>query len=139
MPEEFEGDLAGAVFWGADLHDARFRDVDLRGVRIEHAWVVGVEIDALVDRLVVNGVDVTDYVNERDEWYPLRTVLLVTTAEQMRAGAELLTAAWSATIADALHRPADELRARVDDEFSFTETMRHLVFAVDKWFDVPIL
>ena len=61
-------------------------DVDLAGVRIEHAWVVGVEIDALVDRLVVNGVDVTDYVNERDEWYPLRTVLQVTTAEQMRAG-----------------------------------------------------
>ena len=31
MPEEFEGDLAGAVFWGADLHGARFRDVDLTG------------------------------------------------------------------------------------------------------------
>ena len=29
MPEEFEGDLAGAVFWGADLSGARFRDVNL--------------------------------------------------------------------------------------------------------------
>lgn len=26
MPEEFEGDLAGAVFWGADPTGARFRD-----------------------------------------------------------------------------------------------------------------
>jgi len=24
MPEEFEGDLAGAVFWAADLKGARF-------------------------------------------------------------------------------------------------------------------
>lgn len=31
MPQEFEGDLTGAVFWGADLSGARFRDVDLNG------------------------------------------------------------------------------------------------------------
>ena len=29
VPEEFEGDLTGAVFWGADLSGARFRDVNL--------------------------------------------------------------------------------------------------------------
>ena len=37
MPEEFEGDLAGAVFWGADLRGARFRDVDLTDAKISHA------------------------------------------------------------------------------------------------------
>ena len=58
MAEEFEGDLAGAVFWGADLRDATFRDVDLTGARISHAFVVDVDIDAQVERLVVNGVDV---------------------------------------------------------------------------------
>ena len=47
MPEEFEGDLAGAVFWGADLSGARFRDVDLTGATISHAWLVDVDIDAL--------------------------------------------------------------------------------------------
>ena len=50
MPEEFEGDLAGAVFWGADLSGATFRDVNLTDVRISHAWLVNVDIDALVDR-----------------------------------------------------------------------------------------
>ena len=45
-PQEFEGDLAGAVFWGADLRGARFRDVDLTGARITHAWFVDVDIDA---------------------------------------------------------------------------------------------
>ena len=49
MPEEFEGDLAGAVFWGADLTGARFRDVNLTNARISHAWLVNVDIDALVE------------------------------------------------------------------------------------------
>ena len=34
MPEEFEGDLTDAVFWGADMRGARFRDVNLADVRI---------------------------------------------------------------------------------------------------------
>ena len=59
MPEEFEGDLTGAVFWGADLTGARLRDVNLTDVKISHAWLVDVDIDALVDRVVINGVDVT--------------------------------------------------------------------------------
>ena len=139
MPEEFEGDLTGAVFWGADLSGARFRDVDLRGARIEHAWVIDVQIDALVDRLVVNGVDVTDHVNAHDEWYPLRTVLLVTTAEQMRRGVTLLDEAWAPTLDRALALPEAQLHESVDGEWSFAQTLRHLVFAVDKWFDVPIL
>ena len=46
MPEEFEGDLAEAVFWGADLSGACFRDVNLTNVRISHAWLVNVDIDA---------------------------------------------------------------------------------------------
>ena len=40
MPEEFEGHLEGAVFWGADLTGARFRDVNLTGVKITHALLV---------------------------------------------------------------------------------------------------
>lgn len=139
MAEEFEGDLAGAVFWGADLHGARFRDVDLTGVRIDHAWVIGVEIDSLVDRLVVNGVDVTDYVNERDEWFPLRKFVLVTQADEMRAGAVALGDAWAAAIETARQLPESLLHESVDGEFSFAQTLRHLVFAIDKWFAVPIL
>jgi uncharacterized protein YjbI with pentapeptide repeats len=71
MPEEFEGDLAGAVFCDADLSGARFRDVNLTDAKISHAWLVNVDIDALVDKVVINGVDVTAYVNERDPGYAL--------------------------------------------------------------------
>jgi hypothetical protein len=66
MPEEFEGDLAGAVFWGADLTGACFRDVNLTDARISHAWLVNVDIDALVDKVVINGVDLTAVVLRPD-------------------------------------------------------------------------
>jgi hypothetical protein len=138
MPEEFEGHLEGAVFWGADLTGARFRDVNLTGVKITHALLVDVDIDAFVDRFVINGVDVTAYVNEHDPWYPLRAMLRPSTPEDMRATWAALEAEWAKTIARARALPEDRLHESVDGEWSFVQTLRHLVFAMDKWFTAPI-
>ena len=139
MPEEFEGDLAGAVFWGADLRGAQFRDVDLTGASISHAWLVDVTIDALVDNLVVNGVDVTAYVNERDPWYPLRSMLRPATAADMLATWAALEAEWATAIGRALALPEAAAHESVNGEFSFVDSLRHLVFAMDKWFTSPVL
>jgi hypothetical protein len=139
MPEEFEGDLAGAVFWGADLSGARFRDVKLTDAKISHAWLVNVEIDALVDTVVINGVDVTAYVNERDPWYPLRAMLRPSDPEDMRATWAALEDEWARTLTRALALAEDRLHESVNDEWSFVQTLRHLVFAMDKWFTAPIL
>jgi hypothetical protein len=139
MADEFEGDLAGAVFWGADLRGATFRDVDLTGTRISHAFVVDVDIDAMVDRLVVNGVDVTRYVNERDPWYPLRAMLRPDTPEAMRRTWTALEDEWNATLALARALPEPKLHESVNGEWSFVQTLRHLVFAMDKWFTAPVL
>ena len=139
VPEEFEGDLTAAVFWGADLRGARFRDVNLTDVTISHAWLVDVEVDAFIDRLVVNGVDVTDFVNEHDPWYPLRSVLRVSDPEGMRTGWAALRDQWAATVARAQRLPAEDVHASVDGEWSFVQTLRHLVLAMDKWVSAPIL
>jgi hypothetical protein len=139
MPEDLAGDLTDAVIWGADLTGARFRDVNLTGVRISHAWVVDVEIDALVERLVVNGVDVTDFVNERDPWHPLRSMLRVTDVDGARASWAALEEAWADTVAQARRLPEDALHESVDGEWSFVQTVRHLVMAIDKWLVAPIL
>jgi uncharacterized damage-inducible protein DinB len=139
VPEEFEGDLRGAVFWGADLTGARFRDVDLTGATITHAWLVGVEIDALVERLVVNGVDVTDYVNERDPWYPLRAMLRPDDPAGMQAAWAALEAAWAKTLEAAQSLSEGQRQEQVDGEWSLVQTLRHLVFAMDKWFTAPVL
>ena len=139
MTEEFEGDLTGAVFRGADLSGARFRDVNLTGVRISHSWLVDVDVDALVERVVINGVDVTAYVNERDPWYPLRSMLRAPTPEDMRETWVVLEAEWVKTIARAHALPENALHDSVDGEWSFVQTLRHLVFAMDKWFTAPVL
>ncbi len=139
MAEEYEGDLAGAVFWGADLTGARFRDVNLTGVVITHARLVDIEIDAVIERLVINGVDVTDYVNERDTWYPLRAILRPTDPAAMRETWTALEREWAKTITRARALSDDALHESVNDEWSFVQTLRHLVFAIDKWFTAPIL
>jgi hypothetical protein len=138
-PQEFEGDLQGAVFWGADLTGATFRDVNLTDVHISHALAVNVDIDASIERLVVNGVDVTDFVNERDPWYPLRAMLRPSTPEDMRTTWALLEQEWSDTIGQARELPEGAVHESVGGEWSFVQTLRHLVMAIDKWFTSPVL
>jgi hypothetical protein len=135
----FEGDLAGAEFWGADLRGATFRDVDLTGVRISHARVVDVVVDAEVDRLVVNGVDVTDYVNARDRWHPVRSMLRPVDPDGLRAAWAALRREWAALVADADRLGPGAWTVSVAGEWSLQDTLRHLVFAIDKWCTVPIL
>jgi hypothetical protein len=140
MAEEFEDrDLSDAVFWGVDLTRARFRDVNLTDVTITHAMLVGVDIDALVDRLVVNSVDVTGYVNERDPWYPLRAMLSPADPEGLRASWHALGEAWAPAIEQARQLTEAQRQQSVGGEWSFVDTLRHLVFAMDKWFTAPVL
>jgi hypothetical protein len=140
MAEEFEGrDLRDAVFWAVDLSRATFRDVNLSGASISHALLDDVEIDAKIDHLVINGVDVTAYVNERDRWYPLRAMIRATEPDGIRAAWAALEQTWAVTIARAGRRTDEQRHERVDGEWSFTETLRHLLLAMDKWFTAPIL
>jgi hypothetical protein len=140
MAEEFEfQDLSDAVFWGVDLQRATFRDVDLKGARFSHARLVDVVVDAEIDRLVVNGVDVTAYVNERDEWFTLRSQLHPTDPDRMRHGWQAFRTAWEQAIEQARALPDERRHASVGGEWSFVQTVRHLVFATDKWFTAPIL
>jgi hypothetical protein len=140
VAESFEDrDLAGAVFWGVDLTGAHFRDVNLTNATINSGWLINVDVDALIDHVVINGVDVTEYVNERDPWYPLRAMLRPPDPDGLRAAWTALEALWSATIDRARELPESRLHESVDGEWSFVETLRHLVFAMDKWFTAPIL
>jgi hypothetical protein len=139
MPEEFEGDLAGSVFWGADLSGATFRDVNLTDAKVSHAWLVNVNVDAHVDNVVINGVDITAYVNERDPWYPLRAMLRPSDPEAMRATWSLLETEWATLITRVKALGEAAAHESVNGEWSFVQTLRHLVFAIDKWFTAPVL
>ena len=134
----------GANFRQADLTGARFRDCDLSGVRIASSQVDDLRIngfDGRAGKVVVDDVDVTDFVNaELDRRYPERVQLrLIATADDYRAMWNLLDRLWSETIERAQQLPENVRHERVDDEWSFVETLRHLIFAIDTWVGRMIL
>lgn len=137
--KEFEGqDLSEAVFWGVNLRNSKFRDVDLSGASISHARLVDVSIDAEIGQLVVNGVDVTDFVNSQDEWFPLRSLLRPTDEDGVRAAWSMLSERWTAAIARAEALGQTAFEESVDGQWSFAQTLRHLLFVTDKWLFGPL-
>lgn len=138
--EEFEDrDLSGSTFWGVDLTNSTFRDAIFSGSTFFHVFLRDVNIDGIVERLVVNGVDVTEYVAANDRWHPLRTMLEPQTPTEFRAAWERLGAEWRNLVATALSMSPDAIVESVNGEWSFRDTLRHLVFVRDKWFAGPIL
>ena len=133
------GSLRGAVLHRVDVTGATFRDCDLMDVKIASSRVDNLRISGLdgrAGRVVVDDVDVTEFVDaELDRRHPERVQLRsVTTADDCRAMWLLLEQLWSQTLeAAAQQLPAAALHERVDDEWSFVETLRHLVFAIDTW------
>lgn len=138
--EEFEDrDLSESVFWGVSLRASMFRDVDFSDSTMFHVNVRNVSIDGVVERLVVNGVDVTGHINGHDRWFPLRTMLEPRTAEACRDAWNRLSAEWNDLVDRAVRMPGDVLHASVNGEWSFRDTLRHLAFVRDKWFAGPLL
>jgi hypothetical protein len=131
----------GASFTGADFTGANFRDCDLRQVKITDSWLVDVRVSGLVGSFVVNDVDVTEFVEgELDRRHPERVQLRdMRTADDYRAMWNMIERLWADTVARAERLPEPALRLRVDDEWSFVETLRHLVFATDAWAGRAIL
>ncbi|MTD13557.1 DinB family protein [Nakamurella sp. YIM 132087] len=141
MPTEFSrsDDLRGARFTNVNLRGARFDGVDLSGAMIRGSDIAGGEIDSpwLIesrDPLWVNGVDVTPFVDaELDRRFPGRSQRRAGDPESLRAAWSVLQETWAATVSRAEAMPAGTVDIRIDDEWSFAETLRHLVLATDIW------
>jgi uncharacterized damage-inducible protein DinB len=131
----------GARFTQADFTGAKFRDCDLRHVKIADSWLTDVNVSGLVGNFVVNDVDVTAYVEgELDRRHPERAQLReIKTADDYRAMWNTIERIWSDTVARAERLPEPARHERVDEEWSFAETLRHLVFAIDAWASRTIL
>ncbi|WP_336161119.1 DinB family protein [Amycolatopsis sp. VC5-11] len=117
-----------------DLHDAEFRECDLTGARLIGVVMQDAVIDGLVSNLVVNGVEVSGYVEaELDRRHPVRVLIRSDDLADLREAARQLRADWTATIERIRRTPGIEHRS-VNDEWSAAQTMRHLVFVHDSWF-----
>ncbi|WP_026208840.1 DinB family protein [Catelliglobosispora koreensis] len=150
MGEFLHADMSGSRFEHVDLRGANLRDVDLsgaqfRGVALNEVVMRGVELVNVdicgeIQKLIVNGVDVTPLVNaELDRRYPDRAKMRPTDVTGFQEAWATLEKLWAATVARARRLPPELLDDSVDGEWSFLETLRHLVFATDSWVRRAIL
>lgn len=134
------------------FRDALIRQSDVSGLEIRDCWFeerlkivdcYGRDVYLAGDfgRIVVNDIDVTAYVEaELDRAEPNRLQAReAQTADEVRAAWAAIEETWAATVERARAMPEELLHERVDQEWSFIETLRHLLHASDKWLGNPVL
>ncbi|MCB0910209.1 MAG: DinB family protein [Propionibacteriaceae bacterium] len=137
-------DLRGARFEEADLTGARFERADLSGVVMRGVEVRDLDIDSPWlgegGSLRVNGVDVAPLVEaELNRRFPGRAQRTATDPDGLRAAWAVLQETWARTLDRVAAMPEGTVDVSVDGEWSFAQTLRHLVFATDVWLRKAIL
>src|SRR5690242_19194239 len=146
--------MVGATFEQVDLTDARFAQVNLVNASLHGADASGLEvrevyfaqarfrgvmfhdvhIDGEVSGLTINGVEVGPLVEaELDRRHPERMRLRPDDAAGFRDAWDLVEELWAGTVERARRLDPALLHERVDDEWSFIDTLRHLGLATECW------
>jgi len=160
VAEFFDADLTGSRFEHVDFTGASFERVNLNGAEIRLASLDGTRLRAVdmsnvvmrgvdlldvdiygeIRNLTVNGVDVGPLVEaELDRRYPDRARMRPTYPAGFREAWDVVERLWDDTVERARRLDPALLHESVDDEWSFLETLRHLVFATDAWIRRAIL
>jgi hypothetical protein len=137
-------DLQGAEFLEANLHGARFVESDLSRVVMRGVDVSAAEIDAPwlphSPYFRVNDVDVIPLVEaELNRRFPGRADRRAKDPEGLRAAWEATERTWASTLDRVAAMPAGTVDVSVAGEWSFAQTLRHLVLATDTWLRRAVL
>jgi hypothetical protein len=138
-------ELKGALFVDADLRGARFVRADLSGVVMRGVDIQRADIDAPwlsngASFLRINGVDVIPLVEaELNRRFPGRADRRVGDPDGLRVAWGTLERTWAATLERVAAMPAGTVDISVGGEWSFAQTLRHLVLATDTWLGRAIL
>src|SRR6202049_3530761 len=133
-------DLSGARLRAVALTDADFRAVDMNRVVMRGVELNDVAISGDIEHLTINGVDIGPLVEaELNKRYPLRPKMRPTDPAGFREAWDILERLWDETVENARRMPPELLHESVNGEWSFIETLRHLVFATDSWIRRAIL
>ena len=134
-PTFIDVDLREARFVRADLSRAVMRAVEVQGADIDAPWLLDGE-----GSLLVNGVDVVPFVEaELNRRFPGRVDRRAEDPVGLRAAWDALERTWARTMERVGTMSADTVDISVDGEWSFAQTLRHLVMATDTWLGRAIL
>jgi DinB superfamily/Pentapeptide repeats (8 copies) len=135
MTEFIDADLRGARFVRSDLSGAVMRAVDVQGADIDAPWLLGGD-----GALLVNGVDVAPLVEaELNRRFPGRAERRAGDPDGLRTAWAAVERTWAATLDRVAAMPPGTPDVSVDGEWSFAQTLRHLVMATDTWLGRAVL
>jgi hypothetical protein len=121
-------------FYLANLRGEEFRETDMSGVRMRGVLLDGADIDGSIYGLRVNGVEIQPLVEaELDRRHPERALLRDHTVAGLRAAHAAYSTMWERTYERVAAMPPESVGVSVDDEYTFAQTLRHLVFCTDGW------
>jgi hypothetical protein len=137
-------DLRAAEFIGADLRGARFIESDLTGIVMRGVEIPDADIEAPwlfeAQSFLINGVNVIPFVEaELDRRFPGRAERRARDPEGLRAAWAKIERTWAATLERVAAMPPGTVDVSVGGEWSFAQTLRHLVFATDLWLGQSVL
>lgn len=127
-------DFAGVRLEDADFSGARFHCSSFDGAKITDGSLYNADISGDIEGLRVNGVEVAPLVEaELDRRFPQRVMLRSSDPRVLAEAWAMIEDIWRVTVARAQALPESVLFERVDYEWSFVETLRHLILATDCW------
>lgn len=133
--EFVDADLSAARFVRSNLARAVMRGVDVAGLDVDAPWLLDGE-----SSLRVNGVDVAPLVDaELDRRFPGRALRRAEDPDGLRAAWAAVERAWDTTLERAQALPENSVDIQIDGEWSFAQTLRHLVMAIDTWLGRAVL
>jgi uncharacterized protein YjbI with pentapeptide repeats len=140
MADFVNQDLSGSVFDEVDLSGAVFRNVALEDATFRGVWGSRLDLDGDFDEIVYNGIDVVPlWRAEMARRHPEFALLPPESADAYRDLWPRLEGLWTATVERARALDPELLHERVDGEWSFVETLRHLLFVHDAWLRRAVL
>ncbi|HEV8064057.1 MAG TPA: DinB family protein [Acidimicrobiales bacterium] len=140
MPYEKGPDLSNRRLKDADFSGSRLHAPNFEGTKITDGWLADTDISAYIDGLRINGVEVAPLVlAELERMFPERAKLRSTDPAGLAEAWAMIEALWETTVARARRLPESAWYEQVDDEYSFVETLRHLIFATDAHFSRMVL
>jgi len=134
QPQEFVlQDLRGARFIRSDLSGVVMRGVDLANADIDTPHLRWGE-------LRINGVDVAPLVDSvLDRRFPGRELRRAPDPDGLRAAWAALERTWAATLDRVATMPVGTVDVSIDGEWTFAQTLRHLIMATNAWLHRAIL
>lgn len=125
----------------SNIGGLEIRDCEVSGLKIVDCYGDYVSLGGDLETVIVNDVDVTAYVEaELDRLHPARALARIAESPgSYRAAWHAIEALWETTLGRAGQLPEAALHERVDEEWSFVETHRHLLFASDAWLGSAVL